>query len=518
MKKINKIIAVIMSVTVVLSMANAPYTSQAAGYKLNKASLQLEIGKSVKLKVKKSGKVVAAKKITWKSSAPKVASVSVKGIVTAKKSGSATISAKVAKTTLKCMVKVTRPKATGSLTHEGYTLEQVVVLSRHNIRSPLSGGDSLLGRITPYSWFKWSSNPSELSTRGGVLETENGQFFRKWLESEGLFPENYHPKGNEVKIYSNSKQRTIATAQYFTAGLLPTANKLIDYKVEYDKMDPVFTPQLTYVTDQYTSDCISQINELYEDDIKGLKDNYELLSNVIDMKKSPAYKDKTVSDFKTDDTEYVFKENAEPGMTGSLKTATSVSDALVLQYYEEEDPVKAAFGKDLSIEQWEAISEIKDVYGDVLFTAPLVAINTAHPLLEEIKEDINSEGRKFTFLCGHDSNIGSVLAALDVDDYSLPQAIEKKTPIGSKVVFSKYKDPSGNELWSIDLVYQTVDQLREMPLLSLVNHPAIYQLSLKGLKKNADGLYSSEDFMKRLDEKIKAYDDMISTYSKAAAA
>ena len=44
----------------------------------------------------------------------------------------------------------------GSLSHEGYTLEQVVVLSRHNIRSPLSGGGSVLGMITPHEWFSWS--------------------------------------------------------------------------------------------------------------------------------------------------------------------------------------------------------------------------------------------------------------------------------------------------------------------------------------------------------------------------
>ena len=42
--------------------------------------------------------------------------------------------------------------AQGSLSHKGYTLEQVVVLSRHNIRSPLSGGDSLLGQVTPHTW------------------------------------------------------------------------------------------------------------------------------------------------------------------------------------------------------------------------------------------------------------------------------------------------------------------------------------------------------------------------------
>ena len=105
--------------------------------------------------------------------------------------------------------------AVGSLSHEGYQLEQVVVLSRHNIRSPLSGGDSLLGKMTPHEWFQWTSNPSELSLRGGILETEEGRYFRQWLETEGLFPENYHPEDGAIRIYANSKQRTIATAKYF---------------------------------------------------------------------------------------------------------------------------------------------------------------------------------------------------------------------------------------------------------------------------------------------------------------
>ena len=51
---------------------------------------------------------------------------------------------------------------------------------------------------------------------------------------------------------------------------------------------------------------------------------------------------------------------------------------MVLQYYEESDEKKAAFGNNLSEKQWEDIAEIKDMYGDVLFTAPLVAANVAH--------------------------------------------------------------------------------------------------------------------------------------------
>ena len=91
--------------------------------------------------------------------------------------------------------------------HEGYTLEQVVVMSRHNIRSPLSGKGSVLDTVTPHDWFDWSSDPSELSLRGGAAETIMVQYFRKWLEAEGLFLENYHPEEGAVRYWGHPFNR-----------------------------------------------------------------------------------------------------------------------------------------------------------------------------------------------------------------------------------------------------------------------------------------------------------------------
>ena len=405
----------------------------------------------------------------------------------------------------------------GSLSRAGYTLEQVVVLSRHNIRSPLSGSGSALGTITPHEWFQWSSNPSELSLRGGVLETEMGQYFRKWMESEGLFPENYHPTEDEVRIYANAKQRTIATAEYFVSGLLPTANTTIETHAEYDTMDPVFTPQLTFVSPDYCAAAGEQVWEIYGDTIAGLADNYALISDVIDMEQSEAWKDGSATAFVTDDSELVLELNKEPGVKGSLKTACSVSDALVLQYFEEPDDLKAAFGHELSFEQWKQISEVKDVYGDVLFTAPLIAANVAHPLLQEIEAELTKDGRTFSFLCGHDSNVGSVLAALGAEDYELPGAIEK-TPIGCKLVFCRWSGPDGNSYCTVDMVYETVDQLRAAPLLDLELHPAIVPIRFAGITPNADGMYAEQDFLNLLHESITEYDRIVEIYPIKSAA
>ena len=394
--------------------------------------------------------------------------------------------------------------------HSRYTLKEAVVLSRHNIRSPLSGPESALGRSTPHEWFHWSSGKSELSLRGGVLETEMGQFFRKWLVSEGLMNENHLPAEGTMRFYANSMQRTIATAQYFSSGMLPVANVKIEHHYDLNTMDPVFTPQLTVVSEDYCARARQQIADIFGNgSLKGvgvkMADNYALLEKVLDVEQSTAWQAGEFTGFKTNDTEIILELNKEPGMGGSLKTACSASDALVLQYYEEPDEQKAAFNHDLTRGDWEKISAVKDYYGDILFTAPLVAVNVAHPLLQTILNELRTEGRQFTFLCGHDSNLGSVLAALGLTEYKLPEAIESKTPIGSKLVFEKWLGADGKEYVAMNLVYQSVDQLRQKPLLMLENRPMVFPISLEGLMANRDGLYLLSDLEARFEECIAAY-------------
>lgn len=85
---------------------------QAAKVKLSKTKVTLVKGKSTTLKVKGT-----KKKVTWKTGNKKIATVSKKGKVTAKKAGKVTISAKVQKKTYKCTVKVETPSlAKSSLT------------------------------------------------------------------------------------------------------------------------------------------------------------------------------------------------------------------------------------------------------------------------------------------------------------------------------------------------------------------------------------------------------------------
>lgn len=394
-----------------------------------------------------------------------------------------------------------------------YKLKEVVILSRHNIRSPLSTNGSALSKMTPHEWTNWSSAASELTLRGGVLETEMGQFFRKWTIETGLFKDNHVPTIDEVNVYANSMQRCIATAQYFSGGFMPVANLRVNHRYVPSKMDPIFFPRLTKSTEAFRTEAMKQINAMggkegLVDINKGLKESYDLIAKVLDMKQSEFYKKGEIKDFVNNDTQITLELNKEPGMKGSLKKANSASDAFILQYYEEPDGMKAAFGHKLTTEDWTKIAKVKDVYGDVLFTAPIVAVNVAHPLLQYMYDELNDKDRKFTFLCGHDSNIASVDAALGVEEYSLPNSIEKKTPIGSKLVLEKWVDAAGKAYIAVNLVYQSTDQLKQMSLLDLQHAPQVFSLKLKGLNQNTDGLYTFEDVNARFLQAIRAYDDI----------
>lgn len=394
-----------------------------------------------------------------------------------------------------------------------YKLKEVVILSRHNIRSPLSTNGSTLSKMTPHEWTNWSSAASELTLRGGVLETEMGQFFRKWTIETGLFKDNYVPTIDEVNVYANSMQRCIATAQYFSAGFMPVANLRVNHRYVPSKMDPIFFPRLTKSTEAFRTEAMKQINAMGGKEglvgiNKSLKESYDLIAKVLDMKQSEYYKKGEIKDFVNNDTQITLELNQEPGMKGSLKNANSASDAFILQYYEEPDGIKAAFGHKLTTEDWTKIAKVKDVYGDVLFTAPIVAVNVAHPLLQYMYDELNDKDRKFTFLCGHDSNIASVDAALGVEEYSLPNSIEKKTPIGSKLVLEKWVDAAGKAYIAVNLVYQSTDQLKQMSLLDLQHAPQVFSLKLKGLNQNTDGLYTFEDVNARFLQAIRAYDDI----------
>ena len=153
-------------------------------------------------------------------------------------------------------------------------------------------------------------------------------------------------------------------------------------------------------------------------------------------------------------------------------------------------------------------------YGKILFTSPLLAPNLAHPMLKEIYAELNAQGRQFSFLCGHDSTIMSFLSALGAEEYTLPGAIEAMTPIGTKIVFERWEDAGGNSFYKVNLVYQSVEQLRSLQPLSLEIPPMIVPLSFEGVAADEQGMIAQKDLLELFEAKINALGELEKAYSE----
>jgi glucose-1-phosphatase len=165
----------------------------------------------------------------------------------------------------------------------------------------------------------------------------------------------------------------------------------------------------------------------------------------------------------------------------------------------------AAFGHELTEEQWRAICRVKEVHDGLLYATHSAAVNLAYPLVSRIREELAHRSRKFTFLCGHDVNLTSIGAALRLNLPETEQALEVRTPIGSKLVFEKWSDGS-EEYVAINLVYSKYSQMHARTLLSLEEPPMIQTVTVEGLTANSDGLYRLADLDDRMAGAMAEYD------------
>ena len=85
------------------------------------------------------------------------------------------------------------------------------------------------------------------------------------------------------------------------------------------------------------------------------------------------------------------------------------------------------------------------------------------------------------------------------------QALELRTPIGSKLVFEKWSDGT-EEYVALNLVYQNLSQLQGRTLLSTDVPPMVMPVTISGLNANADGLYRLDDLDARMAEAMAEYE------------
>ncbi len=342
-----------------------------------------------------------------------------------------------------------------------YQLEQIVVISRHNLRNSLKAGD----------------DSGLLTLRGGEMETLMGQYFEARLRAQGFFPKNALPVVGEVRFYANSYQRTIATAKYFSAGAFPIANIPIEYHRALGQKDRVF---------------LSPTDPAF---VKKLSAEFDGKKIINDARKEIATVERLTGE-KFNPADYSFKlrdEAVEWKAQGSASKINLAADALLMDYYDGKVSYSDAEMRD--------VAKISSLLINTNFDRPLGAKVFASPMLAVISDELNTPSRKFSFICGHDSNLSNVLTAIGVEDYTLPGTFEWRVPIASKLVIKKFRGSDGNEYVGLSFVYPSAAQIVNREMLTLDNPPMIVTLKLRGLQTvDANAIYKLSDFLQRLSD------------------
>lgn len=160
MKRIKKL-SVMLLCCLLLSVIAMPVSASAA--KLNKKGISLNVGKTYTLKA--SG---TKGKITWTSSKKSVATVSSKGVVKAKKKGTAVIAAKYGKKKLTCKVTVKQPVKSIKLNKTSATLKKGKSLTLKATISPSSANNKAV------TWSSSNKKVATVSSKGVVKAVGNG--------------------------------------------------------------------------------------------------------------------------------------------------------------------------------------------------------------------------------------------------------------------------------------------------------------------------------------------------------
>ncbi len=177
--------------------------------KINKTSVLLAKGKSVRLKIKN-----ATQKVTWKSTKTSVATVSSSGKVTAKKAGKAVIIATVGSQKKKCTVKVESPKLSSAkiVMKVGETKTLKLKGCKHSVK-----------------W--WSEDSDIVKVAKGKLKAKDTGTTKIKVKVHGkTFTCKVTVKRPDVdKVWLNSSNITLNANQTYTISYMSNPTSIPDY-------------------------------------------------------------------------------------------------------------------------------------------------------------------------------------------------------------------------------------------------------------------------------------------------
>ncbi|TBL66113.1 AppA family phytase/histidine-type acid phosphatase [Hafnia alvei] len=395
----------------------------------------------------------------------------------------------------------------------GYQLEKVVILSRHGVRAPTKMTQTMRD-VTPNAWPEWPVKLGYITPRGEHLVSLMGGFYRQKFQQLGILSKDRCPTANDVYVWADVDQRTRKTGEAFLAGLAPECHLSIHHQQDIKQADPLFHPvkagvctmektQVQQAVEQQAGMPIDQLNQHYRPALA-------LMSSVLNFPKSTYCQqhsaDQTCDLAQAMPSKLSIKDNGNKvALDGAVGLSSTLAEIFLLEY--AQGMPDAAWGKIHSEQDWNALLTLHNAQFDLMSRTPYIAKHNGTPLLQTIVSAINSQpssrelpelsaDNKILFLAGHDTNIANIAGMFGMS-WALPGQPDN-TPPGGALVFERWSDKTGKKYVSVQMMYQTLAQLRNQTPLTLDKPAGSVALKIPGCDDQTAEGYCPLDTFTRL--------------------
>lgn len=354
-----------------------------------------------------------------------------------------------------------------------YTLEKVVMLSRHGVRPQTDTAS--LNEATGKKWPEWNVPDGFLTGHGyaGML-TQGAYQLADW-QSQGLpvAKDTSCPAPGNVWLWAAPDQRTKATGMALLDGMFPGCGVVTH--VSAQKFDPLFDTiemgiakpdeQRVYQEVKERTGTSEQAHEQYK-------------TAVADLRAAVCAEDGDSCKFLDKAWDVKINEKGKAKLSGPVSKGSSIGETIRLQYSENLPLSEVAFGHAKNAQEVSNLMALHAAKYDLVSNTPEYARHGGSLLMRQMIGALsdNKIGSKsselkspLVILVGHDSNISQIQTMLGFN-WQLPVYPRNDIPPGGSLIMARYVDnQTGEKLVRLTFSARTLDQWRQLSPLNTQN-------------------------------------------------
>lgn len=370
-----------------------------------------------------------------------------------------------------------------------YTLERVVLVSRHGVRAPTAPKDPSLSDVASRPWPTWIVNaPADLTPRGEELVSLMGGYYRQYFAAQGVLPADGCPPKDHAPIYvwADVDQRTLRTGDALLAGAFSSCGLYANHLEPTTQTDPLFHPLRAGVCTIEQRDWPA-IRKKIEDDLhaagktKEYGDTVRGLQNVLGCCKPQVCNSQGTCTLGNASASVTVKGDGAT-LNGPVSIGSITSEIFLLEYAQGMPSEQVGWGRASKPEQIVPLLKMHALQFNLIDRPRHLATPQASALVHQVLATLRQAAKKdpgpmqpvppeakVVIYVGHDTNLANIGGMLGLH-WQLKGYLLDETPPAGAMAFELLRE-KGADNYVVRLAYysQTLDQMRNATRLTLAS-------------------------------------------------